>query len=165
MPENGGESTGLRDFVIRGAKSADIPAIRSLDTRITGVAKPDYWEDMFARYGERPNRFFLVAEDEDRSLVGFIIGEVRAWEFGSPPCGWIFALEVDSAVRLQKVGSRMFEAMCACLAEAGVDTVRTMLARDDELNMAFFRSQGMMGGPFIQLEMPVDRRRKGERTT
>ncbi len=27
------------------------------------------------------------------------------------------------------------------------------LARDDALNMAFFRSQGMMGGPFIQLEM------------
>jgi hypothetical protein len=36
-----------------------------------------------------------------------------------------------------------------------------MLARGDELNMAFFRSQGMMGGPFIQLEMPVDRRRNG----
>ena len=31
----------------------------------------------------------------------------------------------------------------------------TMLARDDELNMVFFRSLGMMGGPFIQLEMPL----------
>jgi ribosomal protein S18 acetylase RimI-like enzyme len=161
MPENGEESTDSRDFVIRRAKSADIPAIRCLDTGITGMTKPDYWEDMFARYGERPNRFFLVAEDEDRSLVGFIIGEVRAWEFGSPPSGWIFALEVDPAVRLRKVGSRLFDAICACLAKTGVDAVRTMLARDDELNMVFFRSQGMMGGPFIQLEMPLDRRRNG----
>ncbi len=161
MPENGHESTGFGDFVIRGAKSADISAIRSLDARVTGMNKPDYWEDMFARYGERPNRFFLVAEDEDRSLAGFIIGEVRAWEFGSPPSGWIFALEVEPTARLRKVGTRLFDAICARLAETGVDTVRTMLARDDELNMAFFRSQGMMGGPFIQLEMPVDRLRNG----
>ncbi len=161
MPENGEESTGFRDFVIRGARSADIPAISRLDERITGISKADYWQDMFARYGERPDGFFLVAENEGRGLVGFIIGEVRAWEFGSPPSGWVFALGVDPAVRLRKIGSRLFDAICACLAKTRVDTVRTMLARDDELNMAFFRSQGMMGGPFIQLEMPVDRRRNG----
>ena len=161
MPEYGAESTDSGGFAIRRAKSADIAAIRRLDARVTGMTKPDYWEDMFARYGERPNRFFLVAEDEDRSLAGFIIGEVRAWEFGSPPSGWIFALEVEPTVRLRKVGTRLFDAICARLAETGVATVRTMLARDDELNMAFFRSQGMMGGPFIQLEMPVDRRRNG----
>ncbi len=68
----------------------------------------------------------------------------------------MFALGVDPTVRLRKIGSQLFDAICACLAQAGVDTVRTMLARDDNLNMAFFRSQGMMGGPFIQLEMPLD---------
>jgi ribosomal protein S18 acetylase RimI-like enzyme len=161
MPENGEASTGFRDLVIRAAESTDVPAISRLDTRITGMPKPDYWRDTFARYGTRPNRFFLVAEGEDGGLLGFIIGEVRAWEFGSPPSGWIFALGVEPSVRLRKVGSRLFAAIGACLAKTGVDTVRTMLARDDELNMAFFRSQGMMGGPFIQLEMPLDRRRNG----
>ena len=62
-----------------------------LDIRITGLTKPAYWEDMFARHDDRPNRFFLVAESAERRVVGFIIGEIRAWEFGSPPCGWIFA--------------------------------------------------------------------------
>jgi ribosomal protein S18 acetylase RimI-like enzyme len=156
MPETGEPGTESGKFVIRGARSADVPAIGRLDARITGIGKPDYWQDMFARYGKRPDRFFLVAEGEGRSLVGFIIGEVRAWEFGSPPSGWVFALGVDPAVRLRKIGSQLFDAICACLAKAGVDTVRTMLARDDNLNMAFFRSQGMMGGPFIQLEMPLD---------
>ena len=42
------------------------------------------------------------------------------------------------------------------MQESGVKTVRTMLARDDALNMAFFRSQGMMAGPFIPLEMDLD---------
>ena len=38
----------------------------------------------------------------------------------------------------------------------GVDTVRTMIARDDPLNMSFFRAQGMMAGPFIELEKPLE---------
>jgi len=144
------------DLNIREAEAKDIPAVIGLDTRITGISKPDYWTDMFERYGMRPNRFFLVAMGEGEKLAGFIIGEVRAWEFGSAPSGWVFALGVDSEVRLNKIGTRLFEAICRRLAECGVDTVRTMLARDDELNMVFFRSLGMMGGPFIQLEMPLD---------
>lgn len=161
MLETGEPGTESKNIVIRGARSADIPAIGRLDERITGIAKPDYWRDMFARYGERPDGFFLVAEGDGRGLAGFIIGEVRAWEFGSPPSGWVFALGVDPAFRLRKIGSQMFDAICACLAKAGVDTVRTMLERNDNLNMAFFRSQGMMGGPFIQLEMPLDPPRNG----
>ena len=161
MPQAGEPGTELRNFVIRGARSADVPAIGRLDERITGIGKPDYWRETFARYGERPDGFFLVAEGDGRGLAGFIIGEVRAWEFGSPPCGWIFALDVDPAFRLRKIGSRLFDAICARLAESGVDTLRTMLARDDSLNMAFFRSQGMMGGPFIQLEMPLGPPRDG----
>jgi len=156
MPETGGIDELGGDLTIRAATAGDIAAVSSLDTRITGMTKAAYWEDMFERYGKRPNRFFLIAEDGQGGVAGFIIGEVRAWEFGSPPSGWIFALGVDPDTRLNKVGTRLFDAMCKALAETGVDTVRTMLARDDELNMAFFRSQGMMGGPFIQLEMPLD---------
>jgi ribosomal protein S18 acetylase RimI-like enzyme len=142
-------------LTIRNAIGSDVPAVVRLDARITGIEKIDYWEDMFERYGGRENRYFLVAEDSNRSLAGFIIGEVRAWEFGSPPSGWVFAIGVDPDSRLNKTGSALFDAICACLKKSGVDTVRTMLARDDELNMAFFRSQGMMGGSFIQLEMAL----------
>jgi ribosomal protein S18 acetylase RimI-like enzyme len=142
-------------LTIRAAAVADIAAVSLLDTRVTGMTKPDYWADMFERYGQRPNRYFLIAEDDEHHLLGFIIGEVRAWEFGSPPSGWIFAIGVDPDARLNKAGSRLFTAMCRRLGDSGVDTVRTMLARDDDLVMAFFRSQGMMAGPFIQLEMPL----------
>ena len=144
------------DIEIRVARAGDIAAVSKLDATITGIAKPDYWNDMFERYGTRDKRYFLVAENTEGNAIGFIIGEVRAWEFGSPPSGWVFALGVDPDARLGKVGSRLFDAICDCLAGDGVDQVRTMLARNDELNMTFFRSQGMMAGPFIQLEMPID---------
>lgn len=142
------------DLTIRDARPEDAAAVDRLDARITELAKPDYWREIFARFSGRPDSHILIAEVGGR-LRGFIIGEVRAWEFGSPPSGWIFAIGVHPDHRLNKLGSRLFEAMCQRLRESGVKTVRTMLARDDNLNMAFFRSQGMMGGPFTQLEMPL----------
>ncbi len=158
MPEPTSGATRTADggaFTVRAAVAGDVPAVARLDQINTGLAKPDYWREVFARYGARRNRFFLVAEADGR-LDGFIVGEVRAWEFGSPPCGWIIALGVDPEMRLRKVGSRLFEAMCGRLRRCGVTTVRTMLARDDALNMAFFRAQGMWGGPFFQLEKPLE---------
>ena len=92
----------------------------------------------------------------DGVLEGFVIGEVRAWEFGSPPCGWIFAIQVRPRCRLTGVGTRLFAAVCDRFRAAGVDRLRTMLARDDTLILSFFRSQGMMAGPFVELEMALD---------
>ena len=144
-------------LVIRPAVTADIPAVIALDAAITGLAKPDYWRDLFERYAtrRRDERFFLVAE-EAGAFVGFTIGEIRAWEFGAPPCGWLFAIELKPEARLRGVGTRLFQALCDCFKRAGVDKLRTMLARDNHLMLSFFRSQGMMAGPSIQLEMTLD---------
>ena len=40
--------------------------------------------------------------------------------------------------------------------KAGVSKVRTLLSRDNTLILSFFRSQGMMIGPFIPLEMDLE---------
>ena len=73
-------------FKIRQATSEDLPQVIELDEKNTGLRKPFYWEDLFERFGRREKeRFFLVAE-ESEVFTGFIIGEIRAWEFGSPPC-------------------------------------------------------------------------------
>ena len=139
-------------FKIRQATSEDLPQVIELDEKNTGLRKPFYWEDLFEQFGRREKeRFFLVAE-ESEVFTGFIIGERRAWEFGSPPCGWIFALGVDPYSRNKGIGTRLFEAICERFQQEGIQKIRTMLARNDHLNMSFFRSQGMRGGPFIQLE-------------
>jgi len=105
-------------------------------------------------------RFFLVAEGctdgADSHVLGFIIGEVRAWEFGSTPCGWVFALSVEPEMRLQSVATELFEAISNEFKKAGVGKMRTMVARDAHLPMLFFRSEGMMAGPYIQLEKDLD---------
>jgi ribosomal protein S18 acetylase RimI-like enzyme len=141
---------------IRGARRADLAQIVAIDAGITGLRKPAYWSGILARYGSRQrHRYFLVAENE-RAVQGYIVGEVRDWEFGSPPCGWVFGLGVRPEARLSGVGARMLEAICERFRRAGVRTVRTLLARDNTLVLAFFRSQGMVAAPFIPLQMELE---------
>ena len=155
-------STKARDaFRIRRVQAADMPHVVALDKRVTGLAKKAYWQNIFALYGKPrlSKRVFLVAKRTDGAgepLLGFIMGEVRAWEFGSAPCGWVFGLSVDPEARLAGVGHAMFRAIADEFRQAGVEKMRTMVARDDLLPMRFFRGEGMMAGPYIQLEMDLD---------
>ena len=141
---------------IRNAVPADLDAVISLDETTTQKEKPAYWREIFDRYVEagRDDRFFLVAET-NAMTVGFIIGEVRAWEFGSPPCGWVFALTVSHKVREMGIGQRMFEEICKRLKEVGITTVRTMVDRDNKMTLSFFRSQGLRTGRYVELEKEI----------
>jgi GNAT superfamily N-acetyltransferase len=143
---------------IRPVRRGDLDQISHLDARVTGIEKKSYWQSLYRRYGaaEETERAFLVADAGGR-VVGFVIGEVRDWEFGSPPCGWVFGINVDPEARLAGTGTRLLEAISAVFRRAGVHKVRTMLARDNHLILSFFRSQGMMAGPFIPLEMDLER--------
>lgn len=131
---------------IRAARRADLPEVVAIDALITGLAKPAYWAGVARRY-----RGFLVAEAAGR-VEGYIVGEVRDWEFGSPPCGWVFGIGVRPDARLAGLGAGLLEALCRSFRKRGVAKVRTLLARDNALVLAFFRSQGMMAAPFIPLE-------------
>jgi ribosomal protein S18 acetylase RimI-like enzyme len=147
---------------VRRVRAADIPQVIGIDTRVTKLAKAEYWNDVFRRYGKQRlhERFFLVAEGRtdgaNAHVLGFIIGEIRAWEFGSTPCGWVFALSVEPEMRLQSVATELFEAISNEFKKAGVTKMRTMVARDAPLPMLFFRSEGMMAGPYLQLEKDID---------
>lgn len=145
---------------MRRVCAADIPHVIALDQRVTGLAKPDYWNDMFSRYGDRrpQERFFLVAQAPETAfpILGFIVGEVRAWEFGSAPCGWVIALSVEPGARLHGIGQTLFNALTEEFKRAGVDRMRTMVARDNRLHLLFFRSEGMMAGPYIELEKELE---------
>ncbi len=149
---------GEADVLVRRATANDLPLVIELDGDNTGLHKPDYWGETFHETERHPGQHFLIAESasSDHEFLGFIVGEVRAWEFGSRPCGWILTIGVVHERRVAGVGSALFDAICERFAADGVKTVRTMLARHDQLNMSFFRSQGMMAGSFIELEKPID---------
>ena len=145
-----------KTFLLRPARRDDMAAVTDLDERITGLAKPAHWLELYKRQkkpGHAPG-IFLVAIDTDAAarLLGFIVGEIRAWEFGSAPCGWVYALSVEPGSRLLGVGEALLESIAGEFRKAGVDKMRTMVTRDNLLPMLFFRGEGMMAGPYTQLE-------------
>jgi len=143
------------EFVIRPAESHDIGAISALDARITSLPKKQHWQDLLARSKSRDfAQFFLVADTpaSSKSLLGFIVGEIRAWEFGSAPSGWVYALSVEPTVREHGVGEALLAAIAAEFKRCKITKMRTMVAKDSPLPMLFFRAEGMMAGPYIQLE-------------
>jgi GNAT superfamily N-acetyltransferase len=156
------EAVGKDGFAVKRVRAGDIRHVTALDERVTGLAKPAYWQDIFERYGRRrlQERQFLVAEPDTPNssvpILGFIIGEVRAWDFGSAPCGWVFALSVEPKARQRGVGHALFEAISREFRTLGVTKMRTMVARDNRLHLLFFRGEGMMAGPYLQLEKEVD---------
>ena len=135
---------------IRPARAADLAQVVAIDAAITGVRKTRYWSGVKKRY-----RSFLVAEVAGR-VEGYIVGEVRDWEFGAPPIGWVFGIGVRPGSRLAGVGAALLAALCEGFRARGIATVRTLLPRDNALVLAFFRSQGMMAAPVIPLEKAID---------
>ena len=142
---------------IRNAIASDLESVVRLDKDSTGIEKRAYWQEAFARHVAPPynGRLFLIAE-KDGAAVGFIVAETRAWEFGSPPCGWVFALNVANELREQGIASVLFNQLCARLRAAGIDTLRTMVAVTNKVNLSFFRSMGMTSGPYIELEKRLE---------
>lgn len=141
------------------AAAADIDAVVALDAEITGTEKAAYWNDIFERFAgtsQRLKRYFLVAKSGHSELVGFVVGEIRAWEFGSPPCGWVLALSVKPELRQQGFGTLLFETLCTQMKNDGVTTVRTMVLGNDKTNLSFFRGKGLAAGPYIELERRLD---------
>ncbi len=142
---------------IRNAVLSDLSAVIALDESDPEDLKLEYWSGVFEHYVKNAgeDRLCLIAESGNQ-VAGFIIGEVRAWEFGSPPCGWVFVLAVSPKKRQLGVGQRMFEELCNRLKQAGVSTVRTMVDLDNILTLSFFRSQGLRTGRYIELEKQLD---------
>ncbi len=141
---------------VRTVRASDMAAVVALDATVTGLHKAAYWQRVFKRYGHHGvgMRQFLVAT-LDEQVCGFVIGEVRDWEFGAPPCGWVFGIDVMPSARQLGVGARLLSELIARFRREGVDTLRTMISSRNSLLQSFFRSQGMRAGHLLPLEMDL----------
>lgn len=144
---------------VRALCAGDRAEVERIDRGHRGRAEPGYWEPVFARFlagGDgSAGTVGFGAEAADGRLLGFLLAEVRDFEFGSEPCGWVFAVGVDPAAERTGVGSALLRAALRTLADRGVTHVRTMVARTDVPLQAFFRAAGFAGGPFVELELAL----------
>jgi ribosomal protein S18 acetylase RimI-like enzyme len=150
---------------LRSLARRDLAAVRRIDAHHRGTApKPAYWTRIFRELlGAPPEEGRVgVAAVRGGRLVGYLVGEVRAFEFGSERCGWVLAVAVGPGALRAHVGAALLAEAARRFRAVGVPRVRTMVRRTDVPVLAFFRSSGFAGGPYVQLELDVTRPRGEE---
>jgi ribosomal protein S18 acetylase RimI-like enzyme len=143
------------DVRIRPLDELDLDGIVRIDEKIGGQYRPDVWEQRVMFYVRRDPGASQVAEADGR-VVGFMLGDCRAGEFGlEQPSGWIERLGIDPAYRGQDLGRRMFEAMCAHFRAEGATSVRTLVDRDDTTLTGFLKAIGFGDSALTALERKI----------
>jgi len=141
---------------IRPLDELDISAIVRIDERISGAYRPDIWERRVGFYLRRDPGASQVAEVDGR-VVGFMLGDLRAGEFGlEEPSGWIERFGIDPDHRGHDLGRRMFTAMVDHFRDGGAHTVRTLVDRSDAGLTGFLGALGLTPSPLQALEMRLD---------
>jgi ribosomal protein S18 acetylase RimI-like enzyme len=148
-----GIQTGTR---IRPLDELDIGAIVRIDERIGGLYRPEIWEQRVGYYLRRDPGASQVAEIDGR-VVGFMLGDLRAGEFGlEEPAGWLERFGIDPDHRGRDLGRMMFEAMVGHFRAGGARSVRTLVDRRDTQVAGFLRALGLATAPLEALEMTLD---------
>ncbi|TMQ71741.1 MAG: GNAT family N-acetyltransferase [Candidatus Eisenbacteria bacterium] len=140
---------------VRPLDELDIGAIVKIDERITGIYRPEIWEQRVGYYLRRDPESSQVAVVDGR-VVGFMLGDVRAGEFGiEEPSGWIERFGIDPDYRGQDLGRQLFEAILSTFRARGASAVRTLVDERDGAVSGFLAALGFRSSPLRALVMPL----------
>ena len=145
-------ATGTR---IRPLDELDIGSIIRIDERITGIYRPEVWEQRAGYYLRRDPDASQVAE-VDGKVVGFMLGEIRSGEFGlEEPSGWIERFGIDPDHRGKDFGKQMFAAMGRHFKGRGAHVIRTLVDRKETGVTGFLDALGFKPSPLQALEIKL----------
>jgi predicted N-acetyltransferase YhbS len=145
----------LEDLRIRLLKIEDLEAIVTIDEKVLGEKRRDYWEKKLQMMGEKASQVSLVAEVQGK-VLGFILGDVSGWEFGVPDTiGWIDTLGVDPAHQKKGLATALAQELVQRLKAIGVRTIYTLVSWNDWDLLQFFHAMGFTRGDMINLELKI----------
>lgn len=143
-------TTGVK---VRSLSEVDLGDIVRIAEATRGAYQPDLWEDRVSYYLRRDPEGSVVAEADGR-VVGFMLGDVRAGEFGiEEPSGWIEVIGVDPGFGGRGVGRALADEMLGRYRARGVLRVRTMVDSAMPEVEAFFTRLGFVPDslrPFVR---------------
>jgi ribosomal protein S18 acetylase RimI-like enzyme len=141
------------EITLRPVNELDIEAVCAIDEKLSGKDRPGEWERRISYYIRRDPELSLVAVEGEK-VVGFMLGEVKAGEFGlEEPAGWIEVLGVDPDCQGRSVGKQLLEGMLKGFRARGAKAVRTLVNETGQKDLfRFFESGGFKPTPIRTLE-------------
>jgi len=145
----------LENVKIRPLKTEDLESIVTIDEKVLGEKRRDYWEKKLQMMGEKASQVSLVAEVQGK-VLGFILGDVSGWEFGVPDTvGWIDTIGVDPAHQKKGLATALAQELVQRLKAMGVRTIYTLVSWNDWDLLQFFHVMGFTRGDMINLELKI----------
>jgi len=92
----------------------------------------------------------------DGKLVGFIISEIRRWEFGcGGMTGWILILGVDHEYQGMGVGHKLSSTLLDHFKKKGITRIRTLVEWHEGELISYFKSLGFKMLGMLPLEKEI----------
>lgn len=142
------------EVTIRLLKPEDMEALVSIDQKITGERRAEYYRDKIAASAAHDAQLntSLVATIDGR-VVGFLMGTLFFGEFGIPASSAVVdTIGVDPAYQDRGVGSALFDQFLANMRAALVSRVYTMVDWKEMGLLKFFGNMGFEPSRRISLE-------------
>ena len=140
---------------IRLMKADDFDAVVGIDEKVLKASRPEYYEMKFEKLFKSKDYLpaSLVAEEEDGTVVGFVMGELYMGEYG------IFQEEasldtigVDPDYQHKGIGEQLINEFMDHLRKVGVQKINTLVDWNDSNLIRFFSANKFSPSKTINLE-------------
>ena len=140
---------------IRLMKADDFDAVVAIDEKVLKASRPEYYEVKFEKLFRSKDYLptSLVAEEEDGTVVGFVMGELYMGEYG------IFQEEasldtigVDPDFQHKGIGEQLISEFMDHLRNVGVKKINTLVDWNDSKLIHFFSANQFNPSKTINLE-------------
>ena len=140
----------------------DLDDILRIQQRIVGDQQSENSEklaslkDTTVYHLERGDPLMNLGAEIDGKLVGFVIAEVRRWEFGrSDMIGWILILGVDPEYQGMGAGRKLGSTLLEHFRKKSVKKIQTLVEWHDGELISYFKSLGFNLLPMLPLEKEI----------
>ena len=140
---------------IRLMKADDFDAVVRIDGKVLGTSRPEYYEVKFEKILKSRDYLpvSLVAEKEDGTVAGFVMGELYMGEYGIfQEEATLDTIGVDPDCRHKGIGKQLIDEFVDHLRKVGVRKINTLVAWNDSKLIHFFSANRFCPSKTINLE-------------
>lgn len=140
---------------IRLMKADDFDAVVGIDEKILKASRPEYYKLKFEKLFQSRDYLpaSLVAEEEDGTVVGFVMGELYMGQYGiSQEKATLDTIGVDPSCQHKGIGKRLINELMDHLRTLGVQKINTLVDWNDSKLIHFFSANHFSPSKTINLE-------------
>jgi uncharacterized membrane protein YkvA (DUF1232 family) len=150
-----GDPMNESNIKIRLMKADDFDAVVRIDEKVLKTSRPEYYEMKFEKLFSSKDYLpvSLVAEEEDGTVVGFVMGELYMGEYGLfQEEATLDTIGVDIDYQQKGIGEQLIDEFADHLKRVGVQRINTLVDWNDSKLIHFFSANKFSPSKTINLE-------------